>query len=96
MKDPREACDDGINDGRYGTCGPDCTLGPYCGDGVTNGPEQCDLGADNQGDPYGPGTCTLGCTTGPYCGDDRLQSDHGEECDGQAGCGLGCRWVISQ
>jgi fibro-slime domain-containing protein len=96
MKDPGEECDDGINDGSYGTCRSDCTLGPYCGDGLTNGPEQCDLGAGNQGDPYGPGTCTLQCTTGPYCGDGRLQAAEGEECDGQSGCGLGCRWVISQ
>jgi hypothetical protein len=96
MKDPGEECDDGINDGSYGTCRSDCTLGPYCGDGLISGPEQCDLGASNQGEPYGPGTCTLQCATGPYCGDGRLQAAQGEECDGQAGCGLGCRWVISQ
>ncbi len=26
-------CDDGVNDGTYGTCNPDCTLAARCGDG---------------------------------------------------------------
>lgn len=38
-----EACDDGVNDGSYGGCAMDCNdLGPYCGDAVVNGPEECD------------------------------------------------------
>ena len=40
-----ERCDDGKNDGSYGSCGPDClTLGPHCGDGVVQAAqgEQCD------------------------------------------------------
>lgn len=38
-----EICDDGINDGAYGGCLPDCSgLGPSCGDGMINGSEQCD------------------------------------------------------
>jgi cysteine-rich repeat protein len=41
-----EQCDDGINDGGYGECGPDCTLSEYCGDGIINGNEECDLGPD--------------------------------------------------
>src|SRR5690606_39154526 len=29
-----EVCDDGVNDGSYGGCSPDCTaLAPHCGDG---------------------------------------------------------------
>src|SRR5690606_23029327 len=40
-----EVCDDGINDGSYGGCTPDCqALGPYCGDGQLDGPESCDDG----------------------------------------------------
>jgi hypothetical protein len=49
----REVCDlGGRNIGAYGRCRPDCTPGPYCGDGVVDLPEEeCDLGPDN--DPYG-------------------------------------------
>lgn len=40
-----EQCDDGVNDGGYGECGPDCTLGEYCGDGVVQDEfENCDDG----------------------------------------------------
>ena len=28
-----EACDDGVNDGSYGSCTPDCKRAPYSGDG---------------------------------------------------------------
>ncbi|WP_244923988.1 DUF4215 domain-containing protein [Enhygromyxa salina] len=39
-----EQCDDGINDGGYGECGPDCLLGGYCGDGIVQDEEDCDDG----------------------------------------------------
>jgi len=40
-----EACDDGVNDGTYGTCNPDCSRAPYCGDGNVKRPEEgCDDG----------------------------------------------------
>jgi cysteine-rich repeat protein len=41
-----EKCDDGKNNGDYGTCNPDCTLAPHCGDGVkqTEFGEECDDG----------------------------------------------------
>ena len=40
-----ETCDDGVNDGGYGGCAKDCKAkGPYCGDKLVNGPEQCDDG----------------------------------------------------
>jgi cysteine-rich repeat protein len=43
--DEGEECDDGINDGSYGGCNPDCQgLGPHCGDGQLDGPEVCDDG----------------------------------------------------
>lgn len=38
-----EACDDGPQNGAYDACAADCGgPGERCGDGVTNGPEQCD------------------------------------------------------
>ena len=39
-----EQCDDGINDGGYGECGPGCVLGEYCGDGIVQEEEDCDDG----------------------------------------------------
>jgi fibro-slime domain-containing protein len=39
-----EECDDGVNDGGYGECEPDCKLGAFCGDGIINGTEDCDNG----------------------------------------------------
>ena len=32
-----------------------CTLGPYCGDSITNGPEACDNGSNNA--QYGQSGC---------------------------------------
>ena len=79
-----ELCDDGVDDegksrntGEYGHCGPDCLPGPWCGDGVTQEPEEeCDDGVNN-GD-YG--TCNPNCTNGPHCGDGIVQKAF-EECD---------------
>jgi cysteine-rich repeat protein len=40
-----EACDDGVNDGSYGTCNADCSRAPFCGDGHVDGDrEGCDDG----------------------------------------------------
>jgi fibro-slime domain-containing protein len=40
-----EECDDGLNDGGYGECDAGCKLGPFCGDGVVQMPqEHCDYG----------------------------------------------------
>ena len=59
--DPNEACDNGSNNGKVciasynkscSYCSADCknviTVSPsgYCGDGIVNGPESCDLSAD--------------------------------------------------
>jgi fibro-slime domain-containing protein len=51
-----EECDDGVNGGGYGKCGPGCRLGEYCGDGVVQPAEEdCDDGI-NIGRP-----CPSGC-----------------------------------
>lgn len=92
--DEGETCDDGVNDGSYGSCTEDCNVGPYCGDGKRNGPEECDLGDGNKSNPYGPGMCTTRCTNAPYCGDGRIQTQYGEECDGQSGCNNQCIWEL--
>jgi len=40
-----EECDDGVNDGGYGECDVGCKLGPFCGDGVVQAPQEaCDNG----------------------------------------------------
>jgi fibro-slime domain-containing protein len=48
-----EECDDGVNDGGYGECGPGCTLGSFCGDGVIDEGEECDDGNNLDGDLCG-------------------------------------------
>lgn len=67
-----EVCDDGVNDGGYGSCAVDCSaLGPHCGDGELGGPEVCDDGNGDNGDG-----CNLDCVvsgtvlwTRTYAGD---------------------------
>ncbi len=82
-----EVCDDGTanNTGAYGGCNPDCTRGPYCGDGtVQSPPEDCDDGMNLS--TYGGTTkqCGPGCKWAPYCGDGVVSN--GEQCDmGTAG-----------
>ncbi len=48
--------------------------GPFCGDGMVDPGEECDLGPDNDDN----GTCTLGCAMA-FCGDGLLGP--GESCD---------------
>ena len=81
IPEPGKACDLGAanNVGGYGGCNPDCTPGPYCGDGVLqNPPEQCDYGTANNTGGYGG--CNADCTLGPYCGDGIVQNPP-EQCD---------------
>jgi cysteine-rich repeat protein len=75
---PYEACDDGINDGGYGECAPDCLWGPRCGDAFTQTEfgETCDDGINDNS--YGG--CTPNCQIGPHCGDGQVALGY-EECD---------------
>ena len=75
-----EKCDDGKNDGSYGTCAPSCVLGPRCGDAVvqTTAGEKCDKGSQNVATGYGPGLCTTRCWPAPYCGDKSVDVANGE------------------
>jgi hypothetical protein len=91
--DADEACDDGVNDGSYGSCLEDCS-GPaeHCGDGVVNGPEACDDGVND--DSYGG--CASDCLeVGPFCGDSVVQEEHemcdeGEDNENGSGCNVDC------
>jgi len=53
-----EECDDGVNDGGYGECGPGCKLGAYCGDGIVQPGEDCDDGNLIDGDAC-PASCRI-------------------------------------
>jgi fibro-slime domain-containing protein len=75
-----EQCDNGTNNGSYGTCNSNCTLAPYCGDDkVQTPPEQCDDGTNKA--TYGGSMqeCGPGCVWAPYCGDDIKNGP--EQCD---------------
>lgn len=78
-----EECDDGVNDGSYGGCTPDCRRGPFCGDGILQRQhEDCDDGVNlttysTTGEPG----CAPGCVWSGYCGDGEVDSIFGEECD---------------
>jgi fibro-slime domain-containing protein len=94
IKTPNEACDDGKNDGSYGSCTADCKQGPHCGDGAVQSPqEECDDGVNLS--PYGG--CAPGCKNGGFCGDGVVDSLFGEACDdgkndgGYAECDTGCK-----
>jgi fibro-slime domain-containing protein len=72
----------GANDDKlYGGCTRQCKWGSYCGDGITNEPdEKCDDGKLN-GTDQSPNGCTLGCTKKSFCGDGNADTDREEECD---------------
>jgi fibro-slime domain-containing protein len=80
-----EECDLGtaMNTGAYGGCTADCKLGPHCGDGTVQAPnEACDDGTNLT--VYGmngmPG-CAPGCVLGDFCGDGKVDALFGEQCD---------------
>jgi fibro-slime domain-containing protein len=73
------AADAGVS-GAYGGCNSNCTLGPFCGDGIVqNPPEECDDGVNQT--TYGNilKVCGPGCKFAPYCGDGVVSN--GEQCD---------------
>lgn len=70
----------------------DITVSPYCGDGILDGGEACDAGADNANTPD---ACRTDCKL-PTCGDGIQDSDEGcdlGETNGTAGsgCTAGCQ-----
>ena len=66
-------------------------LNSYCGDGVLNGPEECDLGQGNTADDGDVSGCSSYCTRPHYCGDGVLDAPT-EQCDyGAANGTLGVR-----
>jgi cysteine-rich repeat protein len=88
-----EVCDDGINDGSYGSCLEDCSgYAEHCGDGIVNGDEVCDDGVNDGG--YDG--CAQDCQSlGPFCGDGVVQDDHemcdeGEDNENGSGCNVDC------
>jgi fibro-slime domain-containing protein len=84
-----EVCDDGVNDGSYGSCSATCQRGPYCGDGIVQaGHETCDDGVNlTTYSASGKPACAPGCKPSAYCGDGHLDSTAGEECDNGANSG---------
>ena len=90
-----EVCDDGKNDGSYGSCTSDCKArGPYCGDSNTQTPQEaCDNGVNAV--TYGNSTaqCAPGCKIAPYCGDSI--TSNGEECDDGANNGKGYGYCLA-
>ena len=94
MASSHEECDDGVGngtDGGYGGCAVDCTLDPYCGDGVVQPQfgEVCDDGINLGGNAS---ACAPGCMAlGARCGDGVVQPGNGESCDdGNTDDGDGC------
>jgi fibro-slime domain-containing protein len=90
---PDEVCDDGKNDGTYGSCTSDCKRGPHCGDKIVQSVEECDDGVNLS--VYGG--CAPGCKKAPFCGDAKVDGAYGEQCDdgvfagGYGGCATGCK-----
>jgi fibro-slime domain-containing protein len=95
MLEGDEVCDDGKNDGSYGSCAADCkSRGPYCGDSKTQSPQEtCDNGVNSV--TYGNTTpqCAPNCKIAPYCGDGT--TSNGEECDDGANNGKGYGFCLT-
>ncbi len=82
VRTPDERCDDGVNDGSYGSCTPiTCERGPHCGDGIRQASdgEDCDNGTNRTG--YGESGCARGCKLPSRCGDGQVDAANDETCD---------------
>jgi len=96
----RERCDDGKNDGSYGSCTAECGRAAFCGDGKRDEPQEaCDDGVNlTTYSASGEPGCAPGCEESAYCGDGQVDSAAGEECDegknegGYNRCAKGCAW----
>ncbi|HET8939768.1 MAG TPA: DUF4215 domain-containing protein [Polyangiales bacterium] len=93
-----ERCDDGKNDGSYGSCTKECNRAAFCGDGKRDEPQEaCDDGLNlTTYGAHGKPGCAPGCVKSAYCGDGQVDSAAGEKCDegknsGEYGhCAKGC------
>jgi fibro-slime domain-containing protein len=86
-----EVCDDGADnmDDAYGVCNATCSGREFCGDGVKNGPEECDNGTNiSQYATAGVNACAPGCKLPGKCGDGVLQQGL-EWCDDGTGKNTG-------
>jgi fibro-slime domain-containing protein len=93
-----EECDNGKNDGSYGTCTASCKRAPFCGDAIRQAAfEACDDGVNltTYSGASSPG-CAPGCKKSAYCGDKHIDALFGEQCDdgtnsgGYGKCAAGC------
>jgi fibro-slime domain-containing protein len=77
-----EECDDGVNDGSYGSCTLDCKRGPFCGDAIKQDPpEVCDVGANLVSYSNDGEGCAPGCAKPGACGDGVVDGLFEEQCD---------------
>lgn len=90
-----ESCDEGGSlNGTYGHCNASCSgRTGSCGDGTTQSPyELCDPGAAGRV-KYGVSkqqSCNWDCKSwGLYCGDGLVQTEYGEQCEGDQNCTTG-------
>ncbi|MDC0668748.1 hypothetical protein [Nannocystis radixulma] len=85
---PGEDCDD-ANDNNNDSCLNNCKAA-QCGDGVVfEGVEACDDGSNNADDA----PCTTMCQKAK-CGDNVVCPGCKEECDGNLGCNIACKYSL--
>jgi len=59
----------GVDDEDPGAAAGSAGASSGCGDGEVGSGEQCDQGAANNAEAYGPDLCTDKCQSAPFCGD---------------------------